>query len=256
MFAPILPVMLGKFLIGLFTVVVVSLASHGLWWQLAEHPRSWAHASWSSAGVLPPARAYPDAVVHVMAGRTGRWKGIFAHHSWIVVKDAGGARYTRYDVVGWGTALRTDAYAADGRWYGNSPEILLTLKGRAAEQVIPRIRQAVANYPFAARGAYTIWPGPNSNTFVASVARAVPELAPALLPTAIGKDYAGWPVFVGAAPSQTGVQLSIGGVLGATVAWVEGLEINLLGFVTGIDIRRPALKLPGWGRIAFVRSDD
>jgi hypothetical protein len=32
-------------------------------------------------------------------------------------------------------------------------------------------------------------------------------------------------------------------------AWVEGLEINVLGLVLGVDIRRPAIKVPGFGRI-------
>ena len=36
-----------------------------------------------------------------------------------------------------------------------------------------------------------------------------------------------------------------------TVGWVEGVEINVLGLVAGIDFRRPALKLPGFGRIGM-----
>jgi hypothetical protein len=38
-----------------------------------------------------------------------------------------------------------------------------------------------------------------------------------------------------------------------TVRWRggEGIEINFLGAVIGIDLRRPALKLPGLGRIGF-----
>jgi hypothetical protein len=35
------------------------------------------------------------------------------------------------------------------------------------------------------------------------------------------------------------------------VGWVEGIEINLLGLVAGIDVRRPALKIPGWGRVGM-----
>jgi hypothetical protein len=34
-----------------------------------------------------------------------------------------------------------------------------------------------------------------------------------------------------------------------SVGWVEGIEVNLLGLVAGIDVRRPAIKVPGWGRI-------
>jgi len=54
---------------------------------------------------------------------------------------------------------------------------------------------------------------------------------------------------LGLTPSRTGLQLSIGGLLGITVGWVEGVEINVLGLVAGLDVRRPAIKLPGIGRI-------
>jgi hypothetical protein len=236
----------------LLLLFLVPLATHAVWWQLQDHPRSWAEANWSSAGVLPPASANRNAVVHVLAGRTGRWKGIFAHHTWIVVKPKGALRYTRFEVVGWGRPLRIDAYAPDGRWFGDTPRVLLSLRGEEAERAIPAIRDAVARYPHGAAGSYVTWPGPNSNTFIASVTRAVPELAPALLPTAIGKDFAGWPLYAGAAPSGTGGQLSLGGLLGVTVGWVEGLEINVLGLVAGLDVRRPALKLPGWGRLGLA----
>ena len=93
---------------------LVPLATHAVWWQLQDHPRSWSEANWSSSGVLPPPARSKEAVVHVLAGRTGRWKGIFAHHSWIVIKAKGASRYTRYEVVGWGRPVRIDAYAADG----------------------------------------------------------------------------------------------------------------------------------------------
>jgi hypothetical protein len=87
---------------------------------------------------------------------------------------------------------------------------------------------------------------------VATLARAVPEIAPALLPTAIGKDFTGWRIHVGASPSGSGFQLSVGGLLGLTVARVEGLEIGILALVAGVDVVRPALKLPGWGRIGMA----
>jgi len=75
-----------------------------------------------------------------------------------------------------------------------------------------------------------------------------------LLPTAIGKDFAGWPVYAGTTPSRTGFQISIGGLLGFSIGWVEGLEINVLGLVAGVDFRRPALKLPGWGRLGMAAA--
>lgn len=242
---------LRSFVVGLGFVMALSLVTHAAWWQLQDHPRSWAEADWSSSGVLQPAFDVAGPVVHVLAGRTGRWKGIFAHHTWIVVKPEQAQRYTRYEVVGWGRALRVDAHAPDGRWYGDTPQVLLTLDGDAAASAIPRIRAAIAAYPHGGTGSYTVWPGPNSNSFVAAVAREVPELAPALLPTAIGKDFVGWPLYVGRSPSGRGFQLSFGGVLGLNAGVIEGLEINVLGLVVGIDVRRPALKLPGWGRIGL-----
>ena len=50
------------------------------------------------------------------------------------------------------------------------------------------------------------------------------------------------------------MQLGIGGLAGLTVAWIEGLEVNVLGLVAGLDLRRPALKLPGFGRIGLPIS--
>ena len=238
-------------LILFMLLFLLPLATHASWWWWRGWPQSWSSADWSSASLLPKAEAEPDAVVHVMAARVGRWRGIFAHHSWVVVKPAGAPRYTRYDVVGWGTPVRTDHRDADARWFGNDPEVLLTLRGAPAEAAIERVRRAVASYPYTRSGTYAPWPGPNSNTFVAYLAAAVPELAPALLPTALGKDFRTDGAFAGLTPSRLGLQLSLKGLLGVTVGWVEGIELNVLGLVAGVDLRRPALKLPGWGRIGL-----
>jgi hypothetical protein len=234
-----------------FMLFLLPLATHAAWWGSQNTAWSWSSANWSSSGILPLPAADARAVVHVLAGRTGGWKGAFAHHTWIVLKPAGVTRYKRYDVVGWGRPVRVDNWAPDGRWYSNTPAILVTLKGEEAAAAISRIERAVADYPFANSGSYRVWPGPNSNTFIGHVAREVPELAPGLLPTAIGKDFTPDLLFAGLAPSATGVQVSIRGLLGVTVAWVEGLELSFMGAVVGIDVRRPALKLPGWGRIGL-----
>ncbi len=159
------------------------------------------------------------------------------------------AAYTRFDVVGWGTPVRVNHREADGRWFGNDPELVTELRGAQAERLIPQIRAAVQSYPYAKPGTYLAWPGPNSNSFVQHVLAQVPELAQALPPTAIGKDWRDDGLFAGLTPSRTGIQASAFGVAGITLAWVEGIEINLLGLVAGLDLRQPALKLPGWGRI-------
>lgn len=41
------------------------------------------------------------------------------------------------------------------------------------------------------------------------------------------------------------------GVLGVKIGWVEGLELNVFGLVAGLDLRRPGVKLPGFGRVGF-----
>jgi hypothetical protein len=71
----------------------------------------------------------------------------------------------------------------------------------------------------------------------------------ALPPTALGKDFPFDRRWVGWTPSRTGIRVNLGGYLGLSVGWVEGLEINVLSAVAGIDLRRPALKLPGLGRL-------
>jgi hypothetical protein len=91
-----------------------------------------------------------------------------------------------------------------------------------------------------------VWPGPNSNTFTAWIARAVPELEIDLPATAIGKDYLGSSI-VGTAPSGSGYQLSLGGLLGVAVSAVEGFELNLLGLNFGVGPN--GLKLPIVGLI-------
>jgi hypothetical protein len=39
-----------------------------------------------------------------------------------------------------------------------------------------------------------------------------------------------------------------------TAAWREGIEVNIIGLVFGVDVRRPAIKLPGIGRVGFSQD--
>jgi hypothetical protein len=235
-------------LLSLLLLFVAPLLAHAAWWLTREHPASWSVADWRSAGLLPPPSAKPEAMVRVYAARAGRWKGVFAHHLWLVLKERDGARYERFDKVGWGRPVRRDGWAADARWYGNEPELVAAVEGAAAEALIPRLRAAIDGYPYDRPGGYRVWPGPNSNSFVAHVLAAAPELRAALPPTAIGKDWRGDGV-LGLTPDGRGVRVSLGGLLGATLGWTDGVEVNLLGLVVGLDLRRPAVKLPGFGRI-------
>jgi Protein of unknown function (DUF3750) len=238
--------------VSLLALFAAPLGLHAAWWLSTDAALAWSQADWSSAHLLPPARAKPEALVHIYAARTGRWKGIFAHHTWIVVKDRDAGAYTRYDKVAWGAPIKTNNWAPDARWYGHRPILIGAVEGPAAETLIPKIRAAVARYPYSHYGDYSVWPGPNSNSFTAYILGAVPEAQIALPPTAIGKDWRVDRSFLGLTPSRTGIQLSVNGLFGVTVGWVEGVEVNLLGLVAGVDLRRPALKLPGLGRIGFA----
>lgn len=233
----------------LLLVVPISVSSVKYW--LGDRSVDWQSADRSSAGLLPAPEAHPEALVRVFAARTVRWRGIFAVHTWIVVKENNAARYTRYDYTAWGEPIRINGFAADGRWFGGIPETIASADGEAAAAMIPKIRAAIEAYAPRAYGDYRAWPGPNSNTFVAAVLSAVPELQVALPPTAIGKDFPYTGEVFGWTPSGTGFRFSLGGYLGLTIGWIEGFEINILGGVLGFDIRRPALKLPGIGRIGF-----
>src|SRR5438552_3664977 len=77
----------------------------------------------------------------------------------------------------------------------------------------------------------------------------------ALPPNAIGKDYPYDGRWLRWAPSGTGIRMTLGGYAGLTVAWVEGIEVNILGAIAGLDLRRPALKLPGFGRIGMSAAN-
>jgi hypothetical protein len=209
----------------------------------------WRMADRSSAGLLPDPARHRDAVVRVFAAQTVRWRGVFAVHCWIVLKPEGAASYTRYDYTAWGEPIRMNGFEPDGRWFGRVPEVVFAADGDAAAALIPRMRAAIEGYAWRNRGDYRAWPGPNSNTFVAAVMDAVPEIHAALPPTAIGKDYPYDGRWIRLTNSGTGIRLSLGGYAGVTLGWVEGIEVNILGGIAGLDLRRPAIKLPGLGRL-------
>src|SRR5260370_537907 len=133
-----------KVLTAVLALFIFPLAVHAALYASKDHPASYRVADWSSVGMLPPATTDRDARLLVFTGRPGRWKGIFAVHSWVVLKPGNAVTWSRYAGVGWG-----------------------------------------------------------------------------------------------------------GGWLGVKVGWVEGVELNFFGLVAGLDLRPPALKLPGFGRLGM-----
>jgi len=239
-----------KIVLTLLALFLIPLALHGALYATQTRAASYDRADWSSTGMLPPASADREARLLILTGRTGRWRGIFAVHSWVVFKPENAANWSRYDVVGWGQPVRTNGWAPDGHWFGNVPRVLLDVRGAEASALIPKVEAAIAAYQYSQTGDYRIWPGPNSNTFVASVLRAMPEVETTLPANAIGKDFRPVP-YAGLTDSRTGIEASLFGLLGVKLGWVEGVEVNFLGLVAGLDLRHPALKLPGFGRVGM-----
>lgn len=212
----------------------------------------WSTASRHSAGIAPDPAKIREAVVQVYAARAFSWRGVLAVHTWIAVKPSAARAWTTYQVIGWnvmhgGKAVAIRQEAPDRYWFGNRPEIVADLRGEGVDAVIREIDRAARAYPYD--DTYTVWPGPNSNTFVAWIGREVPGLGLDLPPTAVGKDWLGATTIAAGAPSGTGFQVSLYGLLGFTAALEEGLEVNLAGLTLGVDPLDLTLKLPGVGRL-------
>jgi hypothetical protein len=208
----------------------------------------------SFTGLAHAERLAPDpaevreAVVQVYGARTLGAKGIFGVHTWVAVKPSDAPEWTIYEVVGWRLRWNDTALVVRNRqpdvWFGSKGELYADKRGPGVDELIRRIDEAAKDYPYARE--YTLWPGPNSNTFTAWIGRAVPELAMDLPATAIGKDFIGSSIF-SRAPSGRGVQVSLGGLLGLSASGVEGIELNILSLNFGIS--GSGLKLPLIGRI-------
>jgi hypothetical protein len=233
-------------LIAFLLFFVAPIGASAAIWYLSDPGTDWRSRDRSSAGLLASAEDNPAAVVRIYAARTVRWRGIFSVHSWIVVKKDGAPAYTRWDYTAWGDPVSVNRFEPDARWFGDEPKVVFAADGPEAARMIPEIEAAIAAYPHVAPGDYRVWPGPNSNTFVAAIIDAVPEIDTVLPPNAVGRDYpwdGRWLSF-----SSTGLRLRLGGYAGLSVGWVEGIELSVLGSAAGLDIRRPAIKLPALGR--------
>src|SRR5689334_6472090 len=216
----------------------------------------WRTASHEPVGLAPDPATTPEAVVQVYGARTWGWKGAFGVHTWVAVKPTKAKQWTVYEVIGWRLRWSDNVVSIthrdpDARWYGSAPELYAEKRGEGVDELIARVDKAAAEYPYA--NEYTLFPGPNSNTFTAHLTRQVPELGVDLPGTAIGKDFLPGRI-VDTPASGHGVQLSLGGLLGATLSSVEGIEINVLGLSFGVG--QSGLKLPLVGRIGGERFVD
>ena len=172
-----------RFLAALFlSIPLLSCSASGSWRDASRH----------SAGLAPDPDEYSGAVVQVYAADAWGWRGWFAVHTWIAVKPSFEDSYTIYDVVGWRQRWGRSVVGArqdipDRYWYGSEPTLVADLRGEEVDGLISRIEQAVADYPW--KSEYRVFPGPNSNTFVAWIGKEVPEMNLKLPFSAIGSGY-------------------------------------------------------------------
>src|SRR5207248_726138 len=185
----------------------------------------WHQARRDPTGLSPDPATTREAVIQVFAAPAVSWRGILSVHTWIAVKPTGAPRFTRYEVLGFGVAngapaVRIDRMGPDNYWFGARPQILLD-RGAGVDEMIAQVRAAVAGYPYP--NTYRPWPGPNSNTFLAHIARQVPDLAIQLPSNAVGKDFLSGGGLFAAAPSGSGFQLADhGGTMSSNPASSSG----------------------------------
>jgi len=154
----------------------------------------WRTASRESAGIAPNPMDEQAAVIEFYAADAFSWRGWFAVHSWLAVKEKNSTEYTVYEVVGWrlnrglSPLNQYQTTTPDRYWYGSKPEKILSIQGEKASELIPKIADAVSRYPWADQ--YSVFPGPNSNTFPTWIGLEVPELGLDMPFRAIGSGYA------------------------------------------------------------------
>jgi uncharacterized protein YceK len=155
--------------------------------------RDWRTASRNPAGIAPDPSITGEAVLQAYAAPTWGWRGWFAVHTWIAAKRSGQSYYTVYEVIGWREraglpALRIERDAPDRFWFGAQPRLLVDHRGAGVDALIDQVEQAAHSYPWP--NTYRAFPGPNSNTFTAWIAKTVPALNLDLPFSAIGSGYA------------------------------------------------------------------
>jgi hypothetical protein len=243
-----------KFLLGTLIVFFLPVCGMLAHYYYANDIRSSSFGRHSTTNQAPDQNT-EESVIQVYAARAAHWRGAVGVHTWIATKRSHENRYTRLEVIGYrvywgGNAVQIRSGTPDAMWFGRYPTLLREIRGDSSlDAIIDQIHVAAEQYPYSTE--YRVWPGPNSNTFTAYVGRAIPELRLELPSNAVGKDFLPAGKLLATAPSGTGIQLSISGYFGILLGLEEGIELNVLGLSAGLDFLRPAIKLPGIGRIGF-----
>lgn len=185
-----------------------------------------------------------EAIVMVLSNRLGGPLKRIARHAYIAVREAGGGdRWTIWECCSPGSHSSRNPFNSS---FGDEVRLHSVITGRRAAKAAECLGPATREY---GNPRYWMWPGPNSNTYVETVARAC-DIPVSLPSTAVGKDFRG---LIGASVTSegTGLQLETP-VIGLRVGLKEGVEVHIFGLSLGIDLWPPAIIVPvGDGRIGF-----
>ena len=226
-----------RFICYAVLAVLVGVGAYG-----ASMGSDWRTASREPVGLAPDPADVDEAMVQVYGARTVGAKGLFGVHTWVAVKPTGAPAWTVYEVIGWRLRWSDSVVVGtqrqpDRRWFGAEPELYAERRGMGVDAMIVRIEQAVRSYPPRRRVPRVA--RPEFNTFTAWISRArCRSSSSTCRPRPSARTI--WAVRSSPPPSGSGVQLSLGGLLGVAVSAVDGLEINLLGLNFGISGRRQA----------------
>lgn len=203
----------------------------------------------------------------------------FAHHSWIDLKPQGWDRWIRLEVDRYtGVEVETipaKKFSSDDR-FGGKTSVLAIYRSDTAEVLMSQIlaethRQSIFENQLVFdpkdlqgfldgydRGffSYQPWtreydtiPGPNSNTFIASLIDEISGLEAELHHNAVGKDY---PDRFRIGTTSAGYGLEVDSpYLGIGFGLKQGIEVHLIGLTAGISIWPPAIKIPILPRLGF-----
>jgi hypothetical protein len=175
------------------------------------------------------------------------WVTRFAHHTWLDVKRGSEEEWWRAEVAasdsGVVFAPINPSLARDDTWYNRRAlRLLATIEGEPARRIADALPELCRKLDERYADGYLRWPGPNSNTFVADLARELPDLAFTFDANAIGKDWPGW-FDAGVTSSKSGLHLDTP-VAGAALGLREGIELHVLGLTLAVRLWPPGLALP------------
>lgn len=196
---------------------------------------------------LPREAPWLIAVKSARLDADSAWYKRFAHHTWIDVKRGSDDAWTRLESAGtlFGTRvadLAPDEPYLNQRFGGRAVRVLGIVTGEEAKALVPRLVDRVRELNAFYDESYNVWPGPNSNTLVMTLARECPELRFVFDGNAAGKDYGGW-FDAGLTSSKTGIRVDTI-PFGMALAAREGIELHVLQLTLGIGFDPLCIKIP------------